>query len=130
MLRCPAFTCFPSNEPIIREREDAYTLKIAAPGIEREDLKLTIEDGTLLKVTGKSGGSYVNYNLRLPKNADGDSVQAHTSDGLLIVTVSKREAPNKITVPSWRTTRRRVTRTANIWASLATDRVWTQSGAS
>jgi HSP20 family protein len=97
--------------------EDAIEIVAFAPGIDPSKLELSIDKG-LLTIAGERAaarpaqddgarayaqerfnGSFRRV-VELPQQADPDNVQARYTDGLLVITVGKREAskPRAITV--------------------------------
>lgn len=82
----------------------AYLIKAEIPGVQKEDVKVTVQDGMLMmqgerkmekEEKGKkyhrierSYGSFVR-SFRIPDNADEHSVQAEFKDGMLNVTLAK-----------------------------------------
>jgi HSP20 family protein len=88
----------------ITESDNAYLIKAEIPGVKKEDVKVTIQDG-MLTVLGerklekeekgmkfhrieRSYGSFLR-SFQLPDDADENSVKAEFKDGLLNVTVAK-----------------------------------------
>lgn len=88
----------------ISETDIAYLIKAEIPGVKKEDVKVTIEDG-MLTIQGerkqekeekdkkfhrieRSYGSFMR-SFRVPDDADESGVRAEFKDGLLNVTLSK-----------------------------------------
>jgi HSP20 family protein len=88
----------------ISETETEYVIKAEIPGVNKEDVKVTIENG-LLTIQGerkmekeekgkkfhrveRSYGSFVR-NFRMPDDADENSIKAEFKDGMLTVTLGK-----------------------------------------
>jgi HSP20 family protein len=88
----------------ISETDTAYLIKGEIPGVKREDVKVTIENGMLTiqgerkqekEETGKkfsrvecSYGSFMR-SFQVPDDADEDSVKAEFKDGMLNITLPK-----------------------------------------
>ncbi len=88
----------------ISETDNAYLIKAEIPGVKKEDVKVTIQDGMLTmqgerkmekEEKGKkfhrierSYGSFVR-SFRIPDDADENSVKAEFKDGMLSVTLAK-----------------------------------------
>jgi len=88
----------------ITESDNAYLIKAEIPGVKKEDVKVTIQEGMLTmqgerklekEEKGKkfhrierSYGSFLR-SFQLPDDADENSVKAEFKDGLLNVTVAK-----------------------------------------
>ena len=100
----------------VKERDDAYVIKTEMPGIKKEDISITLENG-VLTISGESKseteekdggrvlrqerryGKYVR-SLRLGSQIDEKGVRANYQDGVLELTLPKAEEvkPKKITV--------------------------------
>ncbi|OGS75279.1 MAG: heat-shock protein Hsp20 [Gallionellales bacterium GWA2_55_18] len=99
----------------ISETDTAYLVKAEIPGVKKEDVKVTIQDGMLTlqgerkqekEEKGKKFhriercyGSFAR-SFRVPDDADENSVKAEFKDGVLNVTLSKSEKakPKQINV--------------------------------
>lgn len=90
----------------ISETGTAYLVKAEIPGVKKEDVKVTIQDG-MLTIQGErrqekeekgkkfhriecSYGSFMR-SFRVPDDADENSVKAEFKDGMLNVTLAKSE---------------------------------------
>ena len=88
----------------IRETDTAYLIKAEIPGVNKEDVKVTLQDG-MLTIQGerkmekeekdkkfhrieRSCGSFVR-SFRLPEDANESAVKAEFKDGMLNVTLTK-----------------------------------------
>ena len=90
----------------IEETELNYLIRAELPGLSKKNVKVVVEDGVLTlsgerdlerKVEGKtfhhierSHGTFTR-SFTLPENAEAESVSANYKDGLLEVSVAKRE---------------------------------------
>lgn len=90
----------------IEETESEYLIRAELPGLSKDNVKVTVEDGVLMlsgerelerRVEGqtfhrveRSHGSF-SRSFTLPEDADGESVKANYKDGMLKVSVAKRE---------------------------------------
>ena len=97
------------------ERDNELVLKADLPGVEMNDIDIQLENGTLtlkgqreFKKEGKDGGyhrierhygSFVRY-FSLPDTVDGEGVHADYKNGVLSVTLPKKEVakPRQIKV--------------------------------
>jgi len=86
--------------------EAAYRITMELPGVEEKDIELSVHDGVVSIKGEKSAtregkgetwffterqyGSF-SRSFRLPPDADGDKVEAHLKDGVLSVTIPKRD---------------------------------------
>jgi HSP20 family protein len=81
-----------------REDKDSFHLRVELPGLKREDLKLSVADQVLtIKGQKKSwkdenaqAGS-VERSVSLPDQVDAGKIEAKYEDGVLYVTLPKRE---------------------------------------
>ncbi|MEN8928760.1 MAG: Hsp20/alpha crystallin family protein, partial [Flavobacteriales bacterium] len=97
-----------SNKPLanIYETETAHLIELAIPGVKKEDLtidlhenKLTIslsEKETTTEKTNLKERKEFNYSkfsraFNLPKNIDFDKIEAKNENGILTVTIPKKE---------------------------------------
>jgi len=91
----------------IKETSDNYEVEVAAPGMEKSDFKITL-DGNLLTISSvrehqqasreesftRKEFSYQSFqrSFELPKNVvDEDKISARYENGLLMLTIPKRE---------------------------------------
>lgn len=101
----------------IKEESDKYVLYADLPGVKPEETDVSMEDGVLTikgekkteEITEKEGykrvertfGSF-HRRFSLPDTANSDAISAKSKDGVLEITIPKREAvqPKKIAVTS------------------------------
>lgn len=96
----------------IRETKDAYTLQVELPGVARENVELTVEDGELTivgKRTAAKTGSRVVYResrgwdyrrvFELDPSIDSSKIAARVDQGVLTLTLPKAEAVKPRTIP-------------------------------
>jgi len=89
----------------IREDADRYQLEIVAPGIKKDDFKLSLDNGTLTisaESKNESQTKHDNYrrleysfesfsrSFSLPDNINADQVNADYKDGVLTINLKKR----------------------------------------
>jgi HSP20 family protein len=90
----------------IRERADDYIIDLAVPGMDKKDFSVEVDNG-VLTVSGERRDESEDKNDRhtrkefhygsfrrtfsLPDSADGEKVNASYKDGILTLTVMKRE---------------------------------------
>ncbi len=97
------------------ENEKNYTLKFELPGMDKSEVKLSLEQDRVLTIEGEKRReskennktfvreeiSYGKFKrvLRLPKDADSDKMTTSYKDGILTVVIPKKEikkSPTKI----------------------------------
>ena len=88
------------------ESKDNYRIEVAAPGLEKEDFELKVENG-LLKISASKEqkeevkeGNYMRREFNsssftrsfdLPDSVDADKIAAKYENGVLLITVPKKE---------------------------------------
>ncbi|KAF4346965.1 hypothetical protein F8388_016405 [Cannabis sativa] len=94
-----------------RETPEAHVFKADLPGIKKEEVKVEVEDGRVLHISGernlekeekndtwhrveRSSGKFFRR-FRLPENAKVDQVKASMENGVLTVVVPKEEEKKK-----------------------------------
>ncbi|MCO5605720.1 hypothetical protein L7F22_059904 [Adiantum nelumboides] len=92
-----------------KETADSHVFKANLPGLAKEDVKVQVEDGRVLQISGerkkeesssddrwhrveRAQGSFLRR-FRLPDNAKVEEVKAAMADGVLTVTVPKTAQP-------------------------------------
>ncbi len=95
----------------ITENSENYSIQLAAPGLEKKDFKIEVENDMLTISSQKeqeSDEENDNYRRRefsyqsfsrsfqLPENSQTDKIEAHYQDGILKLTLPKKE----ITLPA------------------------------
>lgn len=94
----------------VKEDDECYKLRYEMPGIAKEDVKITVEDG-LLRIKGEhkedaeeesddeywSSSSYGYYDasLMLPDDAKVDEIKAELKDGVLSIYIPRTERQTK-----------------------------------
>jgi HSP20 family protein len=99
----------------IKESKDNFGIELAAPGLEKQDFKISLEEHTLKissekKVENKSENERYSrkefhFNsfertFELPETVDAERIQATYSNGVLNVILPKREVKNQATPKS------------------------------
>ncbi|XP_050214833.1 18.2 kDa class I heat shock protein-like [Mercurialis annua] len=99
-----------------KETEEAHIFKADVPGLKKEEVKVEVEEGRVLQISGerskekeekndkwhrfeRSSGKFMRK-FRLPENAKMDEVKASMENGVLTVTVPKAEPEKKPEVKS------------------------------
>lgn len=95
----------------ISETADHYHVELAAPGLKKEDFKLSLERGVLSisvekRIEDKQEGrsyakreySYSSFvrSFTLPESADENGIQATYNDGVLTIDIPKREEAKSV----------------------------------
>lgn len=90
----------------ISETEQAYVIELAAPGLKKEDFQINLKKDTLsVWAEVKSEGTAVNKDFsrkefdyssfarsfNLPDSADGEKITAEYKDGILSITINKKD---------------------------------------
>lgn len=90
----------------VEENEKEYIIEVAAPGLEKEDIKVTVNEGVLTISSEKKSekeeknGNYIRQefgytsfsrSFTLPEETEAEKIQAKHRNGVLMVTVPKAE---------------------------------------
>lgn len=96
----------------VKEQDDCYKLRFNVPGLGKDDVKITVEEG-ILTIKGEhkeeqeeegsdddehwSARSYGYYNssMMLPDDAKVDEIKAEMKNGVLTVLIPRTEKPKK-----------------------------------
>ncbi|KAG8096633.1 hypothetical protein GUJ93_ZPchr0013g37991 [Zizania palustris] len=88
-----------------KETGEAHVFKADVPGLKKEEVKVEVEDGNILQISGerkqeektdtwhrveRSSGKFLRR-FRLPDNAKPEQIKASMENGVLTVTVPKAE---------------------------------------
>ncbi|HRR33453.1 MAG TPA: Hsp20/alpha crystallin family protein [Kiritimatiellia bacterium] len=98
----------------VQEGEEAYTLTVELPGVSEKEIELTLENKVLSITAENTLETFKDYTLvlnelpevryraafDLPEHVDTDSIKAAHKNGLLILTLPKREEvkPRRIAI--------------------------------
>lgn len=94
----------------ITKKEDGYLIDLAVPGYERDDISVSVKDGTLTIEAEVTNDSQANYSKEfsvtsfkrswsLPKNSDEEGIEANYKNGVLKLTIpSSKENHRKIDI--------------------------------
>lgn len=99
----------------VSEDEKAYTVEVAAPGMNKEDFKLCLSDEDHLMVTLEKKGkkedenkrylrkefSYAKFqqSLILPEDVDREQISARVNDGILTIDLHKKNINSRVNEP-------------------------------
>ncbi|XP_065872256.1 17.8 kDa class I heat shock protein-like [Euphorbia lathyris] len=100
-------TAFANTRIDWKETPEAHVFKADLPGLKKEEVKVEVEEGQVLQISGersrdkeekndkwhrveRSSGKFLRR-FRLPENAKVDEVKASMENGVLTVTVPKEE---------------------------------------
>lgn len=106
-------TCMRGFDVDVREDESGYVIEADLPGLEQDQVSVTVEDG-VLRVTARQASDHEEkregYHLRerrsgtvsrafsLPEDVNGDAIHADLKAGVLRVTLPKREEAQPKTI--------------------------------
>lgn len=78
----------------VKDTGDSYTVSVELPGFEKEEIHLSIV-GDFLHIDAKNNDRAANKAYALPSNVNKDSVEAALKNGILTVTIKKKEATRR-----------------------------------
>jgi len=106
MFEFPVFGGFSTPKVNIREDENNYYVEVAAPGMKKEDFNVSLDNDVLTissEVKDEKENRSGNYTRRefsyssfsrsftLPELAEADKIEAKYRDGILSITMPKKE---------------------------------------
>ncbi len=114
LIKTRTLTVPPVN---VFETDSAFKIELASPGLKKEDIKIDLDNDVLTisaekeekDVTEKGNFTKREYNyynfsrsFTLPESADRDKIEAKSKDGVLTITINKKEEvikkPKKIEI--------------------------------
>ncbi len=95
----PTFAQDYSERSKIEENDKAYFIELDAPGLPKENLKISVENRHLL-VEGEHKGRGIRKLFSLPDDVSVEGIAAKLQDGVLTLALPKKEQarPKQITV--------------------------------
>ena len=87
----------------VSEKEGVYQVEVELPGVNKENITVNVENGVLsIKATRKRGETEIQYDrsFRIADDLAVDSIRANYVDGVLTLSVSRKEeaAPKRIEI--------------------------------
>lgn len=93
----------PAAAQNVQVRDDRMVATLELPGVKKDTLKVRIEDGRWLRVSGKRredlSGAPVERLVELPEPAGEGDPEAEYEDGVLSVTIPKARTAKNVSVP-------------------------------
>merc|ERR1712137_318942 len=89
-----------ATSPVPLEDPDtAYEFRRALPGIPASEVKVAVEEGSIVSIEAKSReyGSY-SYRFTLPEHVDSAAISAHAANGVLQIRMPRQPRPEPVTV--------------------------------
>ena len=89
------------NNTHFNETEDGYSFYLALSGLTKEDVKINVVDDYIsVHAEGTSAGREVDYkkSFSIPTKADKETLEAKMENGMLSITISKREKDKNRTI--------------------------------
>ena len=83
------------------ETEDGYTFHIPFAGLSKDDVKINVADNRVkVEAKGKAADQEVDYNrnFAVPDKADITTLEAKMENGLLSITINKKEKDKNRTI--------------------------------
>ena len=91
----------PDNNSLFDETEDGYAFYIPFAGLSKDNVKINIADNRVkVEAKGEAAGQKVEYDrsFSIPNKADVTTLEAKMENGLLSITISKREKDKNKTI--------------------------------
>ena len=89
------------NNTHFNETEEGYSFYLALAGLTKDDVKVNVVDDYIgVHAKGTSAGREVEYkkSFSIPTKADKETLEAKMENGMLSITISKREKDKNKTV--------------------------------
>jgi HSP20 family protein len=87
----------PKTDDYISETDSAFSIEVEMPGMKTEDVVIETKNGLLfIKAEHKNERRERRFKrtYRLPETVNDEAIEATLADGILTVTLPKREAPS------------------------------------
>lgn len=94
LFRDPVFEQDKQQIQFIKSSNDVYTTEFELAGFSRKDVKITATN-ELLKVEAKKGNNVKTFSVKLNELVSTSKIQSKMSNGLLTVTMPKKELESK-----------------------------------
>ena len=94
---------FDYENSVVTKKEEGYTMKLAVPGLTKQDLKVEIDPSELRMVIQYNGEAteFVNKFKRaymLPTDVEIESIVADVVNGVLVIEMPKTKKTNKLSL--------------------------------
>ena len=89
------------NNSLFNETEDGYAFYIPFAGLGKDNVKVSVADNRVkVEAKGEAAGQEVDYarSFSVPNKADVTTLEAKMENGLLSITISKREKDKNKTI--------------------------------
>jgi len=96
----PAQIAVAATSPLpLEDPESAYEFRRALPGIPASEVKVAVEEGSIVSIEAKSAeyGSY-SYRFTLPEHVDTAAISAHAANGVLHIRMPRQPRAEPVTV--------------------------------
>jgi len=91
----------PDNNSLFDETEDGYAFYIPFAGLSKDNVKVNVADNRVkVEAKGEAAGQKVEYDrsFSIPNKADVTTLEAKMENGLLSITISKKEKDKNRTI--------------------------------
>ena len=91
----------PDNNSLFDETEDGYAFYIPFAGLSKDNVKINVADNRVkVEAKGEAAGQKVEYDrsFSIPNKADVTTLEAKMENGLLSITISKKEKDKNRTI--------------------------------
>ena len=80
-----------------KDNENTYEYSLELAGFSKKDVKLSFKNG-MIKILAKKGESVRSCSFYIPKDSDRDKIFAELKNGLLSITITKKEEAKPIEI--------------------------------
>lgn len=83
---------------LVKSSDDVYTVEFELPGFSKQDVKITVADETLTVKAEKGEKKKPSYRVSLNNLVSLEDISSKMSDGLLTITMPKKEIKKTISI--------------------------------
>lgn len=83
---------------LVKSSDDVYTVEFELPGFSKQDVKITVADETLTVKAEKGEKKKPPYRISLNNLVSLEDISSKMSDGLLTITMPKKEIKKTINI--------------------------------
>ena len=81
----------------VKDTGNTYDYRMELPGFTKKDVKLSFREG-IVKILAKKEDDTKSFSFYIPKDSDKDKIFAEMKDGLLSITITKKEEAKAVDI--------------------------------